>query len=230
MKNKIIFITGAGQGLGRALAIACAQQGATVLLHGRKSEKLDRVYDEIVDAGGAEPYLMPLDFAQAGVDAFTHIADAIKNECGKLDALVHCAAELGAVAPIGSQTIEQLRATWIVNTLAPIMLTRACEGVLHAATSPAVIFSTDSHVATPGPFWGGYGVAKAGIDHFARMLAREWAFARVHAVAPGAIDSPLRNKTHPGEAKSERLTLDAMAEQYVALIKSAPLGWEAPQK
>jgi NAD(P)-dependent dehydrogenase (short-subunit alcohol dehydrogenase family) len=222
MKNKTIFLTGASQGLGRALALEAAKQGATVVLSGRNPEKLSRIYDEIEELGGSEPFMMPLDFAQTTPDAFTQIALAIEKECGKLDALVHCAAELGAVAPIGLQPVEHLRATWVTNVLAPILLTRACEGVLRAAPSPAVIFTTDSHVAEPGAFWGGYGVSKAGIDHFARMLALEWGFARVHAVAPGAMDSPLRNKTHPGEAKSERISMSNIVEIYLKLIDSAP--------
>lgn len=222
MKNNTIFITGASQGLGRALALAAARRGATVILSGKTPEKLSHIYDEIVEIRAPEPFLMPLDFSKTGVEAFAQVAGAIKKECGKLDALVHCAAELGAVAPISLQSVEQLRSTWVVNVLGPIMLTRACEGVLRAAPSPAIIFTTDSHLAAPGPFWGGYGVAKAGIDHFAQMLALEWEFARVSAIAPGAIDSPLRNKTHPGEAKSERIPLSKMVEIYLKLIDFAP--------
>ncbi len=218
LDTKTIFITGASQGVGRALALVCARHGATVVLSARNAEKLNLVYDEIVDAGAPEPFLMPLDFSQSSVEAFGQVATAIQKECGKLDGLVHCAAELGAVAPISAQTIEHLRSTWIVNTLGPMMLTRAFEGVLRAAPSPAVIFTTDSHVAAPGPFWGGYGVAKAGIDHFAQLLALEWAFARVHTIAPGAVDSPLRNKTHPGEAKVERIALSELVERYITLL------------
>jgi NAD(P)-dependent dehydrogenase (short-subunit alcohol dehydrogenase family) len=222
MKNKTIFLTGANQGLGRAIALDAAKRGATLVLSGRNSDKLSHIYDEIVEMGAPEPFMMPLDFGQTSPEAFSQIALAIEKECGKLDALVHCAAELGAVAPIGLQSVEHLRATWVTNVLAPILLTRACEGVLRAAHSPAILFTTDSHVAEPGAFWGGYGVAKAGIDHFARMLAHEWGFARIHTVAPGAIDSPLRNKTHPGEAKSERISLPKMVEIYLNLIDSAP--------
>ena len=218
LEKTIIFITGASQGLGRALALACARLGATVVLSARNAEKLNFVYDEIVESGAPEPFLMPLDFSQTSVEAFNQVAAAIEKECGKLNGLVHCAAELGAVAPIGAQTIEHLRSTWIVNTLGPMMLTRAFEGVLRAAPSPAVIFTTDSHVAAPGPFWGGYGVAKAGIDHFAQSLAQEWAFARIHTIAPGAVDSPLRNKTHPGEAKAERIPLSELVERYITLL------------
>jgi NAD(P)-dependent dehydrogenase (short-subunit alcohol dehydrogenase family) len=221
LEAKTVFITGASQGVGRALALACARQGATVVLSARNAEKLHSVYDEIVDMGAPEPFLMPLDFSQSSVEAFGQVAAAIQKECGRLDGLVHCAAELGAVAPIGAQTIEHLRSTWIVNALGPMMLTRAFEGVLRAAPSPVVVFTTDSHVAAPGPFWGGYGVAKAGIDHFAQSLAQEWAFASVRTIAPGAVDSPLRNKTHPGEAKSERMPLTELVERYITLLASS---------
>ncbi len=222
MKNRFIFITGASGGLGSALAFACAARGATVVLHGRKSEKLDQLYDAIVDARHPEPFLMPLDFTQASVDAFGQIADAIKKQCGSLDALVHCAAELGAVSPLEHQSVEHLRATWLTNTLSPIMLTRALSPALRAAAAqsraPRIIFTTDSHVDTPAPYWGGYGVSKAAIAHFAQILAQEWDFAKVHAIAPGAIDSPLRTKTHPGETKESRIALADAISQYVALL------------
>jgi NAD(P)-dependent dehydrogenase (short-subunit alcohol dehydrogenase family) len=222
MNKRVFFVTGASRGLGRALSLAAAKRNATLLISGRDAQKLSHIYDEIVEMGAPEPFMMPLDFSQTTPDAFMQIAQAIEKECGKLDALIHCAAELGSVAPIGLQSVEHLRATWVTNVLAPIILTRACEGVLRAAPSPTIIFTTDSHVAAPGVFWGGYGVSKAGIDHFARMLALEWDFARVHAIAPGAIDSPLRNKTHPGEAKSERIPLAEMVEIYLKLLDFAP--------
>jgi NAD(P)-dependent dehydrogenase (short-subunit alcohol dehydrogenase family) len=218
MKDQIIFVTGASGGLGRTLAIGCAQRGATVVLHGKTVEKLEALYDEIVDAGHAEPFIMPLDYTQAAVSAFSDIAGAIQKHCGRLDALVHCAATLGSVSPIENQTADSLRSTWLVNVMGAMMLTRALGGVLRAAPSPRVIFTTDSHVAAPGPFWGGYGPSKAAIDHFASMLAAEWSHVKVTAIAPGAMDSPMRQKTHPGELKSARLTLDAVAEKYLAVL------------
>jgi NAD(P)-dependent dehydrogenase (short-subunit alcohol dehydrogenase family) len=218
MQDKIVFVTGAGQGLGRAVALACAAQGATVILHGRKPEKLDAVYDAIIASGGAEPFLMPLDYTQAAPDAFSTVANALTKECGRIDALIHCAVELGSVSPIEHQSLDNLRATWLVNVLGPVMLTRACMRALRASTTPSVTFCTDSHVGAPAPYWGGYGVSKAAIDHFARMLALEWDWANVHCFVPGAIDSPLRNKTHPGETKSAREPISYAATQLLDTI------------
>jgi NAD(P)-dependent dehydrogenase (short-subunit alcohol dehydrogenase family) len=218
VKNEIIFISGASGGIGRALALACAQRGATVVLHGKTGNKLELLYDEIVDAGLPEPFLMPLDYTQAAVTAFDDVANAITKACGRLDALVHCAATVGSVSPIEIQTAEHLRTTWMVNTMGAIMLTRALSKPLRAAPAPRVIFTTDSHVAQPGPFWGGYGVSKAAIDHFARTLGAEWGHARVRTIAPGAVDSPLRQKTHPGEMKAERIPITKLVEQYLAAL------------
>jgi NAD(P)-dependent dehydrogenase (short-subunit alcohol dehydrogenase family) len=218
MKDQIIFITGASGGIGRALALRCAGQGATVVLHGKNTQKLETLYDEIVDAGGGEPFLMPLDFTQAPLTAFDDISNAIQKECGRLDALVHCAATLGAVSPIEQQSAEQLRSTWLVNVMGTMMLTRALARPLRAAPSPRVVFTTDSHVAAPGPYWGGYGVSKAAVDHFARMLALEWEHARVHTLVPGAVDSPLRQKTHPGEAKASRVSMEDVVRRYLGLL------------
>ncbi len=226
MNKHTIFITGASGGLGRALALSCAARGATVVLHGRKAEKLDAVYDEIVAAGHAEPFIMPLDFTQASVTAFDDIAHALTKEVGVVNALVHCAAALGSVSPIEQQTTENLRTTWLVNAMGPMMLTRALAGTLRAASArgsaPKVLFTSDSHVQTPGPFWGGYGVSKAAINHFAEMLAQEWDFADVRAIVPGEMDSPLRQKTHPGESKHARIPLTTVVAHYMAILDASP--------
>src|SRR3954469_6147368 len=92
LSGRVILITGATGGLGRPLALDCANRGATVIVHGRVLRKLEALYDEIVAAGHAQPTILPLDFATASADDFDQVTGSIRAQLGRLDALVHTAA------------------------------------------------------------------------------------------------------------------------------------------
>ncbi|MGH8761797.1 MAG: SDR family NAD(P)-dependent oxidoreductase, partial [Nitrosospira sp.] len=89
LKDRVILVTGAGQGIGRVAALTYAAHGATVILHGRKVEKLESVYDEIEKQGGMQPAIFPLDLEKAGDRDFEGIAQAIKLQLGRLDGILH---------------------------------------------------------------------------------------------------------------------------------------------
>src|SRR3954470_21820295 len=85
LSGRVILVTGAGQGLGRAVALACATHGATVALLGRKQAKLESTYDAIKSAGGAQPALVPLDLAAADDAAYERLAQILRHSLGRLD-------------------------------------------------------------------------------------------------------------------------------------------------
>jgi len=100
LKGRAILITGAGSGLGRALAVECARAGASVILSGRNGAKLDRVYDEIEAMGAPRPAIAVLDLAIATAVDYDGLARVIGEEFGKLDGLVHAAGLLGDRTPL----------------------------------------------------------------------------------------------------------------------------------
>src|SRR5437016_14462895 len=91
LAGRVVVITGAAGGLGRVLSLACAAQGATVVLHGRVVRKLEALYDEIVAAGQPQPSILPLDFATAKAEDFANVASALQAQTGRVDAIVHSA-------------------------------------------------------------------------------------------------------------------------------------------
>ncbi|SOD39797.1 YciK family oxidoreductase [Nitrosovibrio sp. Nv4] len=214
LKDRVILVTGAGQGIGRTAALAYAAHGATIILHGRNIKKLESVYDEIETAGGAQPAIFPLDLEKAEDKDFAAIAQAIKLQLGRLDGILHNAALLFTLTPLEAQTMEQWLALLRVNLIAPFALTRACLPLLKASSDASVIMTSDTHGNVPAAYWGGFAVAKAGMEALVKIQAQEWEILpslRINTLIPGPVHTPQRTRTHPGEVKqSLRQSQDLM--------------------
>jgi NAD(P)-dependent dehydrogenase (short-subunit alcohol dehydrogenase family) len=221
MRDRVVLITGASGGLGAPLARACAALGATVILHGRVVRKLEALYDEIVEAQHPEPVILPLDLAKATADDFGNVANALQEQFGHLDGVVHTAALLGTLGPIEHQSFDSWLSLLRVNVAAPMGLTRALLPQLNASPDASVVFTLDNRGEQPRAFWGGYAVTKAGVATLARELADEWEnrpHLRINAVVPGPIRSPLRGRTHPGEDRSALPLPEALVPLYLHLL------------
>jgi NAD(P)-dependent dehydrogenase (short-subunit alcohol dehydrogenase family) len=221
LAGRVILVTGAGQGLGRAVALACARHGATVALLGRKQEKLERTYDEITAAGLAMPAILPLDLAAAGSAEFEEVANLVRRDLGMLHGIAHCASHFVPLGPLANQTLEQWTTLWRVNLAAPFALTRACLPLLSAANDSAVVFTGETHGAHPKAYWGGFAVAKSGLSTLAAVWADELEHAgkpRMNVLIPGPVASPQRAQSHPGEDRSRLRTPDDAAMSYLFLL------------
>jgi NAD(P)-dependent dehydrogenase (short-subunit alcohol dehydrogenase family) len=225
LDGRVVVVTGATGGLGRALALACAARGATVVVHGRIVRKLEALYDEIVAAGHPEPSILPLDLATAHAEDFSNVASALQAQLGRVDAIVHTAVMLGSLGPIEHQAFDQWLATLRVDLLAPFGITRALAPLLRAAPDASVVFTLDTRGQEPKAYWGGYAVAKAGLSALLRILADEWENVpalRVNGVVPGPIRSPLRARTHPGDDIARLPAPETFAPLYLYLIHGQP--------
>src|SRR5262245_57644999 len=134
LSQRVILITGATGGLGRALALACAARGATIVLHARVVPKLEALYDEIVAAGYPQPTILPLDLGSAEAGDFGNVAGAIHAQLGRLDGLVHAAAQLGSLGPIEHQSFDAWQNVMRVNLVSAMALTRSMLPLLSAAS------------------------------------------------------------------------------------------------
>jgi NAD(P)-dependent dehydrogenase (short-subunit alcohol dehydrogenase family) len=218
-------VTGAAGGLGRPLSLAIAASGATVVLHGRVTRKLEMLYDEIVADGHPEPVILPLDFAKADAADFANVANALESQFGRLDALVHTAVMLGSLGPIEHQSFDNWLSVLRVDLAAPMGLTRGLLPLLARARDASVTFTLDTRGEEPHAYWGSYAAAKAGLSALARILADEWENRpnlRVNAVIPGPIRTPLRGQTHPAEDMSQLPTPEAILPLYLHLIQGQP--------
>ncbi len=204
LHHRVILVTGAGQGLGRAAALAFARHGATVILLGRTVRKLEKVYDEIEAAGGAQPAIFPMDLAAAADADFEALAQAIGYQIGRLDGILHCAAAYDALRPQSLDTVEEWLKLFRVNAAAPAAINRACAPLLEEAPDASVILVGETHGHAPAAYWGGFAVSKAALEAYLKVQADEWSdgSVRVNLVIPGPMNSPQRARTHPGEDKA----------------------------
>jgi NAD(P)-dependent dehydrogenase (short-subunit alcohol dehydrogenase family) len=221
LRDRVILVTGAGQGLGRTAALAFAAYGATVILHGRNVEKLEQVYDDIEQAGGMQPAIFPLDLENAGAKDFEALAQAIRLQLGRLDGILHNAASLPGLSPLSNQTLEQWQASLRVNLISPFALTRACLPLLKASADASVVMTSDTHGHAPAAYWGAFAVAKAGVEALVKIQAQEWEVIphlRINTLIPGPVRSPQRARTHPGEIKQTMRNPQDLILPYLYLI------------
>ena len=141
MQGKNILVTGAGDGIGRAAAMAYAAHGATVLLLGRTASKLEAVYDAIEASGAPTPAMIEMDFATAPEESYTSLANELGNEFQHLDGLLHNAALLGDRRSIQSAGYADWQNVMQVNVNAQFILTRTLLPLLKLAKSASLIFT-----------------------------------------------------------------------------------------
>ncbi len=202
LAGRTILVTGATGGLGRALSLACARAGATVILSGRHATKLERVYDEIAASGAPPPAIAQLDLATATAADYDGLAGVVEREFGRLDGLVHSAALLGERMPLDQYDVPTWCKVLHVNLTAPFILTQVLLPQLRRAADASVIFVSSGVVVDPRPFWGAYAVAKSGLEAVRAMLAQELAGitqVRVNSVNPGRLRTPMRASAYPAE-------------------------------
>jgi NAD(P)-dependent dehydrogenase (short-subunit alcohol dehydrogenase family) len=205
LDGRHILITGAGDGLGRAAALACAKHGATVILLGRTIKKLEAVYDEIGAAGGSAA-IYPLNLAGATWADYFELASTIEREFGGLDGLLHCAAHFKAFTPLYDVEPKEWVESLQVNLTAAYSLTRHCLPLLSKAGDASVVFTSDRHGREPHPFGGAYSIAKAGIEQMAQMWATELQSnknLRINSYNPGPLRTGVRLKGYAGELPGE---------------------------
>jgi NAD(P)-dependent dehydrogenase (short-subunit alcohol dehydrogenase family) len=205
LDGRAILITGAGGGLGSALAAACATLGARVVLCGRKVARLERVYDAIVAAGGPRPSIAPLDLERADASHYDTLADAVRNEYGRLDGLVHAAALLGERSPIEHHDVVSWLRVMHVNVNAAFILTKSLLPLLKLSQDASAVFVTSGVSVRGGAYWGAYAASKFAVEGLMQVLADETDTAtsiRVNSVNPGPMRTAMRASAYPGEDPS----------------------------
>jgi NAD(P)-dependent dehydrogenase (short-subunit alcohol dehydrogenase family) len=226
LQGRVILVSGAHGGLGRAASVACARAGATVVLLGRKVPKLNRVYDAIAkypDATLPEPVNYPLDLEGASPDDYAELAGRIASRFGRLDGVLHCAAEFRGLASLERGDPAVLARAIHVNLTARAWMTQACLPLLRQATDSAVVFVVDDRERVGGAYWGGYGLAQHATAALVGMLHAEMANSpvRVSGLQPGPMRTSLRAQAYVEEDDREARDPELHANDCVTLLSAA---------
>ena len=202
LKDRVILVTGAGDGIGRAAALGFARLGANVGLLGRTLSKLESVYDEIVAAGFPQPNVAVMNLAEAQGPDYMQLVDSIAAEYGRLDGLLHNAGILGQLSPIEHYDIALWTEVMHVNLTAPFVLTQVLLPLLNNSADASIVFTSSGVGRVGRAYWGGYAVSKFGIEGLSQVLADETSEAgriRVNCVNPGRTRTAMRRAAYPAE-------------------------------
>ena len=224
LKQKTILITGASDGIGKAVALACASFGAAVLLSGRNEAALERVYDDIVNAGGRTPGLIPLDLRTTQNQPYAELAETLLGEGLAIDGLVHNAGVLGERRALSQTSPESWQEVLQVNITATFLLTRALMPLLERAPLASVVL-TSSGVGRRGKaYWGAYAVSKFATEGYMQVLADELGSTsriRVNSLNPGAVNTKMRRAAYPGEPPDSNPLPEALTDHWIYLLSDA---------
>lgn len=221
LHGRVIMITGASGGLGRALCLECARAGASVILSGRNGAKLDGIYDEIEALGAPQPAIAKLDLATATAVEYDHLAKTIAEKFGRLDGLVHAAALLGDRTPLEHYDVPTWCRVLHVNLTAPFILTQVLLPSLRKSTDASVIFVSSGVVKNPRPFWGAYAVSKSGLESVRSMLGQELdseTNIRVNSINPGRMRTGMRAAAYPAEDPNTLPSPVSVAGSFLYLL------------
>ncbi len=233
LAGRIVAITGPTAGIGRAVAFACVQHGAEVLLLGRNQRKLEALHAELCalrpGADGpplTEPVIGLLDLEHALARDYDAIAAAVASRWGRLDGLVHNAGLLGQLAPIEHYDVP----TWVrvlhVNVTAAFALTQVLLPSLRASSDASIIFTSSAVGRRGRAYWGAYAVSKFAIEGLMQVLAQELDSnrVRVNSLNPGRARTAMRRQAYPSEALESLPAPESLTGPYIALLSAAASG------
>jgi NAD(P)-dependent dehydrogenase (short-subunit alcohol dehydrogenase family) len=227
LAQRIILITGAGDGIGKAAALTCAAHGATVILAGRTVAKLEQVYDQIVAAGSPEPIIYPIDFEGATSENFDELCGHIDEQFGRLDGLLLNAGILGQRTPLSNYRQDVWDRVMKVNVTAQFQITQALMPVLEKSEDASVIFTSSGVGRVGRSFWGAYAVSKFAVEGMVQVWASELdglGTVRINAINPGATATNMRAQAFPAENPRSLKSATEIMPAYLYLLGSDSKG------
>ncbi len=229
LQDQVLLITGAGSGIGKAVAMASAQHGAQTILVGRRTKPLMNTYDEIQAQGFTQATLHPLDLAKATPDSLNTMHNAIRQDFGQLNGLIHCAAAVGSLTPIAHYEPTQWLKIIQTNLNGPFLLTKTLLPLLSQSKKANILFTLGNPQEYQQAYWGAYGASKHALSALLHILADELEptpHIKVFGVNPEAVDTPLRRDIEPAACGEKSATPQQAAKKYLNILTDLYLNRE----
>lgn len=232
LEGRIVLVTGAADDIGRAVAMGCAREGATVLLLDRRRKGLDAVYDRIVSAGLPEPIEIQETLGTLDDERAAFLAAQIDTAFGRLDAIVHAAGETAPLAPLEHFPPDLWNLVLHTRITAPWILNRTLLPLLRASSEPRIVFTTGSAGRVPRAYFGATAIAWSALDSMAGILTEEFECnesIRVFSVDPGEIDTEARTRWFPGQDPGALPKPEDLADAFVFLVSKESARFVGPR-
>jgi NAD(P)-dependent dehydrogenase (short-subunit alcohol dehydrogenase family) len=227
LSGRVIAITGATGGMGRAISLAAAREGAQLILIGRNTLKLQGLRAEIEQFAPDAALMVPLDLEKAIANDYDRIAAAVLDHYGRLDGLVHCAGLLGTLTPIEHYDVPTWCKLMHVNVTAAFALTQVLMPALRKSADASVIFTSSSVGRVGRANWGAYAVSKFAVEGLMQVLAAEVAGnsnIRVNTINPGPARTTMRRQAYPSESLESLPLPETLTGTYLQLLGGRGLG------
>ena len=221
LEDKVILVTGAGDGIGKAAAISYASHGAKVILLGKTLANLENTYDQITTKGYNDPSISLLDLSTADGNDYDDLKNNLAINYKHLDGLLLNASILGDRSPIEDYDISIWVQTLHVNLTAQFILVKTLLPILHLSNKASVVFTSSGVGKVGKAFWGAYSVSKFGIEGLSQILSNEHSndkSIRFNCINPGAIETKMRKAAYPLENPMNLLKPEDIMEKYLWLM------------
>lgn len=223
LQGKVILITGASKGIGRAIALKAAEYGATVILVSKTVKKLEAVYDEIVGLGYVEPAIHPLNLANMTPDDAMTLAQSLEKMFGRCDAIIHNAGISGPITPLEHLPPHKWQEVIQLNLNVPYLITHALLPLLKQSNSASILFTSADESKQAKAYWSAYSASKFGILGLAKSLHEELennTDIRVNCINPGKVRTALRLNAYPGLDPESFPLPETLSGYYIYLLSN----------
>jgi NAD(P)-dependent dehydrogenase (short-subunit alcohol dehydrogenase family) len=221
LAGRVVAITGCTGGLGRAIALAAAREGAELILLGRNVQKLQGLHAEIEQFAPDRSLMAPLDLEKSVANDYDCIAEAVLARYGRLDGLVHCAALLGTLTPIDQYDVPTWARVMQVNVTAAFALTQVLLPALRKSADASVLFTSSSVGRKGRAYWGAYAVSKFAVEGLMQTLADELSgnsSVRVNSLNPGPVRTMMRRQAYPSENLDALPLPETLVDPFLRLL------------
>ncbi|AEP30117.1 YciK family oxidoreductase [Brumicola nitratireducens] len=226
LENKVVIVTGAGDGIGKQAAITFAKHGAELILLGKTVSKLESTYDEIINNGGVTPAIVPIDFKGATPKHYQEMVASIEGQYKKIDVVLFNASVLGNLCPFEEIKESEFLEVNQVNLNSQFFMTQALLPLLKLNKSASVIYTTSSVGRNGRAYWGTYSISKFATEGMMQVLADEYknTGVRFNCINPGATRTTMRAKAFPGEKPDSLKTPSDIMPSYLYLASDDSKG------